>query len=124
MSDNIACWALFRNRRTSQVPEDCIPVRHGSFLRHGNHRASFTAYFALMQFIDVLLDAHLRLLALDVAGRDLCVGVCYLVFVDTGSGFPEKLATGISGIRGLPVDPAVLGSNCKAFGIGGVVGSS
>lgn len=72
----------------------------------------------------MLLDAHLGLLALDVAGRDFCVGICYLVFVDARSGFPEKLATSISESWRLPVDPAVLSSNSKAFGVGRMVGSS
>lgn len=72
----------------------------------------------------MLLDTHLGLLALDVAGRDLCVGICYLVFVDARSSFPEKLAASVSGSRRLPVDPAVLSSNGEAFGVGRVVGSS
>jgi hypothetical protein len=121
MGDNITRGALLR---ASQVLDDRVPVRHGPFLRHADHMRLVTACSALTNLADVLLDAHPRLLTLDVTGRDLGVCICDLVFINARSGFPKELAASVSRSRWLPIDPAILSSNGEAFGVGGVVGPS
>ena len=91
-------WRMYAGKAMHHV----LPLAHGSVLALADHSQLLAIGFAVPKIFNVLLNTLFGHLALELAGRALCVDMCKLVLVDAGSCFPQEAPLAATVNRRLP----------------------
>lgn len=91
-----------------QAAHDVLPFTHRPILTLANYSQLLAAVLAIFEIIDVLLDTLLRLQALELTRRALCVDVRKFVLVHAGSRLFEETSSGTAVNGRFPIRPALL----------------